>query len=125
MEHKDDRAAVIQLLTDTEVLTPLEAQRVRHAQPETLLFHLRKRDALQLEDEKEAQNALNTLFEGGSPTAHLDAKLALVRLITKNVHRRIEKQEQETHAQKERITREEVPQVTRPLKNVRKVNLDA
>ena len=107
---------VLKLLVDTGVLSKKDAYKIPTHHPNTVLRYLREHAIIMQEDFTEAHRALSVLLAGGHPTLHLDAKLTLVRLITKNVHQRIEKQRRKTHEQKEKITRETQPAVPRVIR---------
>ena len=109
--------AVLKLLVDTGIISKEDAYQIPISHPNAVLSYLREKAIIMPEDFTEAHRALSVLLTGGPPTLHLNAKLVLVRLITKNVHQRIEKQQKKTHEQKEKITRETQPAVPRLLRS--------
>lgn len=111
---------VMKLLVDTGVISEKDVQNMPTSHPNAVLNYLCEHTILIPEDFTDARHALSVLLSGGAPAPYLDAKLTLVNLITKNVHRRIEDQRQKTHAQKERITRESQPQLPKLQKTIQK-----
>lgn len=112
----DDGDDVIQLLVDTGVLTSGDAAQIHTVQTEVVVHHMRERDVLLPHEEEEAREILTILTGGGPLPQRIQAKLNLVRIITKNIHRRIDQQNVRTRKQKERITGGAFPMVARLAK---------
>jgi hypothetical protein len=113
---QNDGDDVIQLLIETGVLTPEDASSIKTVHTEVILRHMKEHDVLSAAEEEEARDILSELANGGPPIAKIRAKVRLVRIITNNIHRRIDRQHTHTQEQNERITGEAFPMVARLAK---------
>ncbi len=95
--------SLVQLLIDTGLLSADAAKTFNVKPIETVLHLMLSKKALRHEELERARELLNTVMTTNQ-TRRLKAKMALVNLITGNLHRRMTAAGNKVAAQKKRVT---------------------
>lgn len=115
--NRDD-GSLVQLLIDTGLLTVEDAKAFHAQQIEAVLELMLTKKALRKSEINTARELLQTVV-ATNQTRRLKAKMSLVNLITKNLHRRMSNAGKRVAAQKKRITSGDFPIVTPRLTNAK------
>lgn len=116
MSHDD--GDIVQLLIDTGLVTSNDAEHIQSQQVEAVLDLMLSKRALMLSETKEARELLQ-IVRSTNRTKQLHAKMALVNLITGNLHRRMNSAGQRVAAHKRRVTSEHFPAIAARLKSTK------
>lgn len=116
MSHDD--GDIVQLLIDTGLVTPHDAEQIQSKQVEAVLDLMLAKRALLPTEIEEARELLGVVL-ATNQTRRLKAKMSLVNLITGNLHRRLNTAGDRVAEHKRRVTSGHFPAIAARLKSTK------
>lgn len=107
-----DENDVVQLLIDAGVLTFEDGQNIESIKGEVLLQHMIDKRVLLPSEIEEARGCIMDVLTRTNHSKRIRAKISLIRLITTNLHRRMDMAGEQMRTSKEKITSESYAAIT-------------